>query len=87
MNTLDPSGRRRDSEFFGDGDRYYFIDVVQYDCTRHFISITRSDRDPVGKGFHRTKIVLWEDDLPVFIEALTTVLGRFSAGTAFPVAS
>jgi len=86
MNTLDSSGRKRDSEFFGDGDRYYFIDVVKQTETTHFVAITRSDRDPAGKGFRRSQVILWEDDLPIFIEALTMVLDRFSAGTAFPAA-
>jgi hypothetical protein len=87
MKQLDPGGRKRDTEFFGDGDRFYFIDVVKQAEDRHFVAITRSDRDPAGKGYRRSQVILFEDDLPIFIEALTMVLGRFSAGTSFSVAS
>lgn len=82
MNTLDPSGRRRDTEYFGNGDRNYFIDVVQTGDSHH-LAITRTDRNIDGKSFRRSQIILFEDDLFLFVEALSTVLGRFSLGESF----
>ena len=83
MHATNPTGRRRDTEYFGDGDRYYFLDIIDIGDDRHYLAITRSDKHPSGKGYLRNQVILFEDDLFLFVEALTTVLGRLSAGKSF----
>lgn len=83
MNALNPTGRRRDTEYFGEGDRFYFLDVIALGDERHYLAITRSDKLPSGQGYLRSQIILFEEDLLLFVEALTSLLGRLSTGTSF----
>ena len=75
MNTYPPI---IDSESFGDGSRHYFIDIRNTADNRPYLQITRSDA--VDQGYRRNFIIIFESDLPFFVEALSMLLGRFSAG-------
>jgi len=67
-----------DSETFGEGTRHYFFDLKKTADNRPYLQITRSDA--IEQGYDRHFIVVFESDLPFFIEALSMLLGRFSAG-------
>jgi hypothetical protein len=67
-----------DSETFGDGGRHYFFDLKRTVDNRPFLQITRSDA--LEDGYQRNFIIIFESDLPFFVEALSMLLGRFSAG-------
>jgi DNA repair protein RadC len=68
-----------DTERFGRQGRHYFIDIKKTRNQRHYLRITRTD--PAGGNYcRRTHLILFEDDLGFFVEALTMVLGRLSQG-------
>lgn len=66
-----------DSETFGEGNRHYFIDIKKTVNNTPYLCITRSDKQ--DNGYKRNQLILFENDLHFFIEALTMVLGRLSA--------
>jgi DNA repair protein RadC len=68
-----------DSERFGDDKRRYFIDLKKTRNDKHYLRITRRDEQKEN-NYKRTQIILFEDDLGFFVEALSMVLGRFSQG-------
>jgi hypothetical protein len=46
---------------------------------RHYLQITNRKRHP-DKAYRRTHIILFEDDLAFFVEAITMLLGRHATG-------
>lgn len=72
------------TENFSHGRKHYFIDVKKAANDTHFVLITSSEsfrNDPVR---YRRTIQLWEEDLAVFVEALSMVLGRLAYGDLAP---
>jgi DNA repair protein RadC len=80
MTTTKPIRDILDSESFGDERRNYFLDIKKAKNNTHYLRITRSDTLEEEHTYKRSSIILFEDDLNFFIEALTMVLGRFSSG-------
>jgi DNA repair protein RadC len=68
-----------DSERFGDDKRQYFIDLKKARNQKHYLRITRQDEEQENI-YKRTQLVLFEEDLGFFVEALSMVLGRYSNG-------
>ena len=67
-----------DSESFGRKTNHYFIDLKKTKDNRPFLSITQSKAK--DDSFVRHQVIIFESDLHFFMEALTMLIGRFSAG-------
>jgi hypothetical protein len=72
MNVLD-------TEMFGDDRKQYYFDIKKAKNEKHFLQITNRKLD-AEDTFKRTHIILFEDDLPFFVEAITMLLGRHATG-------
>ena len=68
-----------DTEMFGDEKKQYYFDIKKAKNETHFLQITNRKGDP-EQGYKRTHIILFEDDLPFFVEAITMLLGRHASG-------
>jgi DNA repair protein RadC len=68
-----------DSEMFGDEREQYYFDIKKAKNQRHYLRITNRTREP-DQSYNRTRIILFEEDMPFFIEALTMLLGRHATG-------
>lgn len=68
-----------DSEMFGNPERQYFFDIKKAKNQCHYLRITRRDQKEAAI-FKRTEIIFFEDDINFFVEAITMLLGRYSAG-------
>lgn len=79
MTTVKSMTNILDSETFGDDKRQYFIDLKKAKNNTHYLRITRRDEEK-NKVCKRTQIILFEDDLGFFVEALSMVLGRLCHG-------
>jgi DNA repair protein RadC len=66
-----------ESEMFGEGKRHYFIDVKKARNNSNYLRISRTDRVDENK-YQRSQLVIFEQDMAFFVEALTMVLGRWS---------
>ncbi len=69
-----------DSEMFGTEKTQYYFDTKKAKSQKHYLRITRRDQQDTDT-FKRTQIILFEDDLGFFVEALSMLLGRYSSGT------
>jgi DNA repair protein RadC len=68
-----------DSEMFGDENKQYYFDIKKGKNEALFLQIT--NRNLAAKDeYKRTHIILFEDDLVFFVEALTMLLGRHATG-------
>lgn len=66
-----------DYESFGNGKRRFYFDLKKTRNQSHYIRITRSDT--VGENlYQRTQLVIYENDLPFFVEALSMLLYRYT---------
>jgi len=72
-----------DFEMFGENGRYYFLDLKLAKNKTHYLAITRSDKVENDR-YTRSRLVLFEEDIPMFVEALSMVLTRFSHGEGRP---
>ena len=68
-----------DTEMFGNDKTQYYFDIKKAKSDKHYLRITRRDQ-PEPNQFKRTEIILFEDDLGFFVEAVSMLLGRFSSG-------
>lgn len=68
-----------DTEMFGNGKRQYYFDIKIAKNKRHYLRITRRDLQAVDT-YKRTAIILFEDDMPFFVEAISMLLGRYTSG-------
>jgi DNA repair protein RadC len=68
-----------DSEAFGEGSRHYFIDLKRACNNRRYLRITRSDAQ-AEQSYKRSQVIVFENDLHFFVEALSMLLGRLAAG-------
>jgi DNA repair protein RadC len=67
-----------DSENFGNEKRQFYFDIKMARNTRHYMRITRRDQQS-DENYKRTEIILFEDDIPFFVEAITMLLGRLAS--------
>ena len=69
-----------DSEMFGEKNgRVYFVDLVMARNNKPFLAITRSDK--VGSNeYRRDRVVIFEEEISMLIEALSMVLTRYTHG-------
>jgi hypothetical protein len=75
MNAKSKFSNLLDSETFGEGNNRYFIDLKQTAGHAPYLRITRSENYD-----SRSQIIIFEPDLHFFVEALSMVLGRLTAG-------
>jgi hypothetical protein len=68
------------SETFSHGRKHYFIDVKKAVNDTHFVLITSSEQFRNDDKYYRRTIQLWEEDLAMFVEALSMVLGKMAYG-------
>jgi len=68
-----------DTEMFGNDKTQYYFDIKKAKSDKHYLRITRRDQQEPER-FRRTEIILFEDDLGFFVEAVSMLLGRFSSG-------
>jgi DNA repair protein RadC len=68
-----------DSEMFGDENKQYYFDIKKGKNEALFLQITNRNLD-TNDEYKRTHIILFEDDLAFFVEALTMLLGRHATG-------
>lgn len=68
-----------DSEMFGTEKTQYYFDIKKAKSDKHYLRITRRDQQDAVR-FKRTEIILFEDDLGFFVEAVSMLLGRYSSG-------
>ncbi len=72
-----------DSEMFGENGRQYFIDLVMARNNTPYLAITRSDK--VGDyAYKRSRVNVFEEDIPLLMEALSMVLTRYVHGEGKP---
>ena len=68
-----------DTECFNNQNRQYYFDIKQARNQKYYLRITR--RDQVEEDtFKRREIIFFEEEIPFFVEAMTMLLGRYSAG-------
>jgi len=77
MESNKPVSWELASEMFGEGNRHYFMDVKRARNNSRYLRISRSDRVENDK-YQRSQLVIFENDLGFFVEALTMVLGKWS---------
>ena len=68
-----------DTEMFGDEREQFYFDIKKAKNERHFLQITNRKRD-ADEGYKRSHIILFEDELPFFVEAITMLLSRHASG-------
>jgi DNA repair protein RadC len=68
-----------DSEMFGDENKQYYFDIKKGKNEALFLQITNRNL-AANDEYKRTHIILFEDDLAFFVEALTMLLGRHATG-------
>lgn len=68
-----------DTEMFGDGRRQYYFDIKKAKNNKHYLRITDRRQAP-DDTFVRSQIILFEEDLGFFVEAITMLLGRHATG-------
>jgi len=64
-----------DSEAFGEGARHYFLDLFLAQNNTRYLRITHSDYNAAG-SYDRKQLIVFEEDIFFFVEALTMLLGR-----------
>ena|GEM_PF-1454755 len=67
-----------DTEMFGNEREQYYFDIKKSKNQKHYLRIT--NRRQEGNTYSRSQIVLFEEDLPFFVEAITMLLGRHATG-------
>jgi hypothetical protein len=72
-----------DSEMFGENGRYYFVDLVMARNNTPFLAITRSDKVGINE-YKRDRVYVFEEEIPMLIEALSMVLTRYRHGGRRP---
>ena len=68
-----------DSESFNSNNRQYFFDIKQTKNKKYYLRITRRDQEN-DETFKRRDIIFFEEDIQFLVEAITMLLGRYSAG-------
>ena len=68
-----------DSEGFSSKNRQYYFDIKQAANQQYYLRITRRDQ-ATDATFKRREIIFFEEDIAFFVEAMTMLLGRYSAG-------
>lgn len=68
-----------DTEMFGDDRKQYYFDIKKAKNEQLYLQITNRKLD-AEKAYKRTHIILFEDDLAFFVEAITMLLGRHATG-------
>jgi DNA repair protein RadC len=68
-----------DTEMFGNENKQYYFDIKKGKNEAVFLQIT-SRNLKVADAYKRTHIILFENDLAFFVEALTMLLGRHATG-------
>ena len=68
-----------DTEMFGDDQEQYYLDIKKAKNNKHYLRITNR-RQEAGETYKRSQVVLFEEDLPFFVEAITMLLGRHATG-------
>ncbi|MFC0513525.1 UPF0758 domain-containing protein [Mucilaginibacter angelicae] len=71
------------SETFSHGKKHYFFDIKKAVNNTHFLLITSSEQFGESQYYRRT-IQLWEEELGMFVEALSMVLGQLAYGELSP---
>jgi DNA repair protein RadC len=68
-----------DTEMFGDEREQYYFDIKKAKNQKHYLRITnrKKERD---ESYKRIQIILFEEDLAFFVEAITMLLGRHVTG-------
>jgi DNA repair protein RadC len=68
-----------DTVMFGNENKQYYFDIKKGKNEALFLQITNRNLT-VDDQYKRTHIILFEDDLAFFVEALTMLLGRYASG-------
>jgi hypothetical protein len=68
-----------DTEMFASQNRQYYLDIKKTKNQRYYLRITRRDQE-TDETFKRKEIIFFEDDIQFLIEAMSMLLGRYSAG-------
>ena len=68
-----------DTEMFGNDREQYYFDIKKANNQKHYLRITNRRREPCD-SYKRTQVILFEDDLAFFVEAITMLLGRYATG-------
>ena len=68
-----------DSEGFTNRNRAYYFDIKQSRDQQYYLRITRRDQLE-EETYQRREIIFFEEDISFMVEAITMLLGRYSAG-------
>lgn len=68
-----------DTEMFASQNRQYYLDIKKTKNQRYYLRITRRDQE-TDETFKRKEIIFFEDDIQFLVEAMSMLLGRYSAG-------
>ncbi|TSJ38906.1 hypothetical protein FO440_20625 [Mucilaginibacter corticis] len=68
-----------DSEHFDGECGHYFIDIKRASNANHFLCITRL-HPVIDHSIRRSQVILFEEDIPFFMEAITMLLSRYASG-------
>ena len=82
MERNKPFSNLLETEMFGDGIRHYFVDLRMARNHTPYLQITRSDRvtgENEPAKYERAEVRIFEEEIGMLIEAMSTVLGRYNA--------
>ncbi len=68
-----------DTEMFGDDREQYYLDIKKAKNQKLYLRITNR-RQESDETYKRTQIILFEEDLAFFVEAIMMLLGRHATG-------
>jgi len=68
-----------DSEGFTNRNRQYYFDIKLPRDQQYYLRITRRDQVK-DETYERREIIFFEEDISFMVEAITMLLGRYSAG-------
>jgi len=72
-----------DWERFGEGRDQYVVKLNVARNERYYLKITRRVSDKTS-AYHGRGIILFEDDFPFFVEALSMIMTRYTHGEGRP---
>lgn len=82
MKNKKPFESLLETEMFGEGNRFYFVDLCMAQNSTTYLRITRSDRvlDKDGKIRNKKQVVrIFEEQMGILIEAMSMVFRRYNS--------
>jgi len=68
-----------DTEAFFNKGRAYYLDLKKSVNSEYYLRLARCDKNE-NETYKRQDIVIFEEDIAFFVEAMSMLLSRYSAG-------